>query len=106
MEAQSPISVIHPLTFGLRNPLYASALDHLHKMNPGHTVDTLDPQTPMLISHCLCGETEMIYLLSQYILDEDVTRYKYVCASCNTSTEEWAMSKGHAKQLWDNLQTK
>lgn len=100
---QAKETIVYPLAFGLRNPVYKEVIAHLQKTNPGFTVDILDPQTPMLIPHCLCGETELIYLKETVI--DNTSYYRYVCSACNTQTE-WASSRGHAKQLWDALQTK
>lgn len=104
ITSQSASKTIYPIVFGIRNPMYKEVIAHLHKTNPGFTVDLLDPQTPMLLPHCLCGEKEMIYLEE---IEEKQTSpvYRYCCASCNMATD-WAPSRGHAKQLWDQKQTK
>lgn len=102
-------TTLHPLSFGLRNPLYKEVIAHLHKMNPGFVVDVLDPQAPMLLAHCACGEQEAIYLEEVEIEQQDASMpsnyiYRYRCQVCKTATE-WAPSRAHAKQLWDILQT-
>lgn len=96
-------TTIYPIVFGIRNPTYKDVIAHLHKTNPGFTVDLLDPQTPMLLPHCLCGEKELIYLEER--IERKAALYRYTCSTCHTHTD-WAPSRGHAKQLWDVLQTK
>jgi hypothetical protein len=96
-------TVIYPIIFGVRQPAYQDVIEHLHKHNPGHTVDLLDPQTPMLLPHCLCGEKEFIYLEER--ATEESISYRYKCGSCSVHTD-WSPSRGHAMQLWKELQTK
>lgn len=96
-------TIIYPLTFAVQKAAYREVIENVQKMNPGNAIDLLDPQTPMLIPHCLCGEEEMIYLEEQ--TTDIAVVYRYKCNSCSTSTK-WTPSRGDAIQLWRELQTK
>jgi len=101
--AATPTSIVHPLIFGLRNPEFASTIEHMHKLNPGYVVDATDPQAPALLRHCLCGEKEFIYL-EEWLDGDQPPQYRYKCATCGAATE-WTPSRANAQQLWNTLQT-